>query len=292
MRLKILFNPLAGRGKTRAHIDEVIEYLTDCGSEVDTSSSRDPEHMTHLAEAASRNPEYDRVVICGGDGTLNLAVRRFDLEHGTLGLVPLGSGDDFAKTVGLPLNAKAACDVILQGVVKEFDVATANGVRYLGVAGLGFDSEVAVHANSVKYLRGSLVYLYSILRVLPRFKPRRVTMKIDGVERVEDIMFAAVGNTHRYGAGILIVPPARPDDGLLDLCLVGRCTKGELLKTLPKAYTGKHGDCRFVTFERGTSFEFSSEILLPVCADGEFIGHTPVAITLEPGKLRVCVPSR
>lgn len=291
MRLKVLFNPAAGRGKTRRHIDEVIEYLTDCGSEVDTSSSRDPEHMTHLAEEASRNREYDRVVICGGDGTLNLAVRRFDLSAGILGIIPLGSGDDFARTIGIPRSAKGACDVILQGAVHEYDVALANGVRYLGVAGLGFDSEVAVHANSVKYLRGSLVYFYSIFRVLPRFKPRRVAMKIDGIDSVKDIMFAAIGNTHRYGAGVLIVPPARPDDGLLDLCLVGECSKATLLKTLPKAYTGTHLDSPFISTLRGKKFEFASEILLPVCADGEFVGHTPVTIELDPGKLRVCVPS-
>ncbi len=129
--------------------------------------------------AESSRAGYDRVVVCGGDGTLNLALREFDLSKGTVALIPTGSGDDFARVLGIPRrNIRAACDVVLDGAIREVDVALANGLRYLGVAGLGFDSEVAEYANrNVKFLRGSAVYLYAILRVLPRFTPRRVRIR-------------------------------------------------------------------------------------------------------------------
>src|SRR5205085_2472847 len=140
-----------------------------------------------LAAEGSR-AAFDRIVICGGDGTLHHAVRDYDLSGVPLALLPLGSGDDFAKVCGIPGDLRAACEVAVRGAVREIDVARANGIRYLGVAGLGFDSEVARYANeNAKFLRGSLIYLYAILRVLPRFTPHRVRINGNGQR---EIMFA------------------------------------------------------------------------------------------------------
>jgi YegS/Rv2252/BmrU family lipid kinase len=215
-------------------------------------------------------------------------VRELDLERGTLALLPLGSGDDFAQVLGIPRTVVGACDAILRGKTREVDVATANGLRYLGVAGLGFDSEVAVYANeNATFLRGSFVYLYSIFRVLPRFTPRRVRM--NGM-RFEEIMFACVGNTGQYGGGIRITPNARVDDGLLDLCLVHRTTRLQLLWTLPLAYTGAHVKRSFVETARATQFTFESEHPMEVYADGERLTSTPVTFALAERKLRIVVP--
>jgi diacylglycerol kinase (ATP) len=201
MRLKLLFNPTAGRGRTRRFVESAAARLRERGATVEMTPSRSPEHLTELAAEASRKG-YDRVVVCGGDGTLHLAVREFDLARGTLGLIPLGSGDDFARVLGIPRDAVRASDVVIDGIERSVDVATANDRRYLGVAGVGFDSEVAREAQTVKVLRGSLVYLYAILRVLPRFRPHRIRLEIDGTERDDEVMFAVVANSSQYGAGI------------------------------------------------------------------------------------------
>lgn len=290
MHLKVIYNPAAGRGRARRHVREVEEYLRARGARVDCEPSTSPADLVRIAAESSRGG-YDRVVVCGGDGTLNLAVREFDLAHGTLALIPTGSGDDFAKVMGIPRKIRAACDVVIGGRVREVDVALANGIRYLGVAGLGFDSEVADYANrNVKFLRGSAVYLYAILRVLPRFKPRPVEIRSDDGMRREEIMFAAVGNTRQYGGGIRITPDAIVDDGLLDLCIVHRSTRAELLKTLPKAYTGAHVRSSFVETGRGKAFHFSSETPMAVYADGEPLTRTPVSFEMAEGRLRVVVP--
>ena len=172
---------------------------------------------------------------------------------------------------------------------REVDVAIANGIRYLGVAGLGFDSEVARYANeNVKFLRGSLVYLYAIIRVLPRFTPHRVT--INGT-RNEEIMFATVGNSRQYGGGIRITPDAKIDDGQLDLCIVHRTSRMQLLKTLPKAYTGAHVKSPFVETGRGNDRSRSTpERPMDVYADGERITTTPVRFALATEKLRIVAP--
>jgi diacylglycerol kinase (ATP) len=287
VKVKFIYNPAAGRGRASKHHAEAERCLRELDAEVEAHASSSPADLTRAAAEASRGG-YDRVIVCGGDGTLNLAVREFDLSTGTLALVPQGSGDDFAKVLGLPRDVRAACEVALRGNVREVDVAVANGVRYLGVAGLGFDSEVARFANeSVKFLRGSLVYLYAILRVLPRFTPHRVT--INGT-RNEEIMFATVGNSRQYGGGIRIVPDALIDDGQLDLCIVHRTSRIQLLKTLPQAYTGAHVKSPFVETGRGTSFTFASQRPLDVYADGERITATPVHFGLAAERLRIIAP--
>jgi len=290
VHLKVIYNPAAGRGRARRNVREIEEYLRARGSRVDCEPSTGPDDLVRIAAESSR-AGYDRVVVCGGDGTLNLAIREFDLAKGTLALVPTGSGDDFAKVMGIPRDVRKACDVVIGGTVREVDVALANDLRYLGVAGLGFDSEVADFANrNVKFLRGSAVYLYAILRVLPRFTPRPVTLRTDTATRQESIMFAAVGNTRQYGGGIRITPDAIVDDGLLDLCIVHQTTRAELLKTLPKAYTGAHVKSSFVEMARGRSFHFSSETPMAVYADGEPLTRTPVSFGLASERLRVVVP--
>jgi diacylglycerol kinase (ATP) len=290
VHLKIIYNPAAGRGRARRHVREVEEYLRSRGARVDCEPSTGPDDLVRIAAESSR-AGYDRVVVCGGDGTLNLAVREFDLAKGTLALIPTGSGDDFARVMGIPRKIRPACDVVLDGVVREVDVALANGIRYLGVAGLGFDSEVADYANrNVKLLRGSAVYLYAIFRVLPRFTPRPVRLRSEDGTRDVQIMFAAVGNTRQYGGGIRITPAAVVDDGLLDLCIVHETTRMELLKTLPKAYTGAHVKSPFVESARGREFHFTSEQAMAVYADGEPLTRTPVSFGLAGERLRVIVP--
>ncbi len=291
VKLKLIYNPTAGRGRTRRHAQEVERYLREHGAMVDAHASESPADLTRAAADASR-AGYDRVVICGGDGTVHYAVRDFDLEQGTLAVVPLGSGDDFARVLGIPRSVKESCDIALSGTVREVDVALANNIRYLGVAGLGFDSEVAAYANShATFLRGSIVYLYAILCVLPRFNPHPVRIRMESGTRAQDIMFACVGNTRQYGGGIMIVPDAQLDDGLLDYCIVDRATRFQLLTTLPLAYSGKHVRKPFVETGRGREFHFESAQALEVFADGERVTQTPVEFRLEKQKLRICVPS-
>lgn len=286
MRLKLIYNPAAGRGRALRLLRQAEAHLRALGAEVDIHASASPDDLTRIAAESSRG-RYDRVVICGGDGTLNLAVREFDLAKGTLALLPMGSGDDFARVTGIPREVRAACELAVRGTPRLVDVATANDLRYLGVAGVGFDSEVARHANrNVRFLRGSAVYLYSILRVLPKFRPRSVT--IDG--RAEEIMFAVFANSPQYGAGIRIAPAALVDDGQLDACIVHRISHLQLLMTLPLAYSGKHVRKSFVETRRRAEFRVESDAPMDVFADGEPLTTTPVTFQIAKEKLRIVAP--
>ncbi len=197
----------------------------------------------------------------------------------------------FSKRSGVPTKLEEACDAVVHGEVHEIDVALANGIRYLGVAGFGFDSEVTRFANEeVKWLRGPLIYLWSILNVLPRFRPHRLLYSVDGEQRDEEIMFTVVSNSGSYGGGIRIAPLSKLDDRLLDLCVVRRCTKWDLIRTLPLAYSGGHVRRPFVRMESGTDFQFDTDEPMAVYADGELVGKTPLRVTLASERLRLVLP--
>ena len=285
MRLKVIYNPAAGRGRARQRIAEVEQHLRSLGAHVETYASSSPEDLTREVAESSRGG-FDRVAVCGGDGTLNLAIREFDLARGTLALIPLGSGDDFARVNGIPRDLKGACEIAVRGTPREVDLATANGVRYAGVAGVGFDSEVARYANErVKRIHGSAAYLYAILRVLPSFVPQR--MRIDG--RDEEVMFAAFGNTRQYGGGIKIVPSAEHDDGHLDACIVHRTSRLQLLLTLPRAYNGTHVRKSFVETRRAREFTVETQSPMDVFADGEPLTRTPARFAIAGERLKIAV---
>jgi diacylglycerol kinase (ATP) len=292
MKLKLISNPAAGRGRAGRMLRRALQLLRAGGAEVEHAVSSSPGHLTDLAAEASRH-DYDRVVICGGDGTLNFAVREFDLGRGTLALLPLGSGDDFARVVGIPRSLKHSCQIALTGEPRSVDVAVVNGTRFLGVAGFGFDSEVNAFANErVRHLSGSLVYLYAIFRVLPKFQPFPMRLSIDGVLRNEEVMFIAVGNSRQYGGGIRITPAAKVDDGILDYTIVHRCTRLKLLQTLPKAYIGTHVRSSFVETGVARQVSIDSDNPFDLYADGERITSAPATISLEPQRLRIIVPKR
>lgn len=286
MQLKVLYNPAAGRGRARRRIAEVERHLHALGAQFDVQASSSPADLTRLAAESSRGG-CDRVLLCGGDGSLNHALRNFDLRRGTLAIIPLGSGDDFARVNGIPRDVRAACELAVRGEAREVDIGLANDLRYSGVAGVGFDSEVARYATErVKVLRGSAVYLFAILRILPKFTPYRV--RING--REEEIMFAAFGNSPQYGGGIRIAPSALLHDGKLDACIVHRTSRWQLLITLPLAYTGRHVRKPFVEMRRGAEFVVESDVPLDVFADGEPLTTTPARFRIADERLRIVAP--
>ena len=289
MRIVILANPAAGRGRAATGIRRAVSLL-ERSAKVIVRMASSSEDLTAKAAEASREG-WDRIVACGGDGTLHHVARGLDLPSATLGILPLGSGNDFARVIGLPKSLERACEIILEGNVTTTDVALANGIPYLGVAGLGFDSIVARYAQDhAKHLRGSLIYFYSILRVLPSFEPHPVAIEDESSREDTTIMFAAIGNTDRYGGGVRITPGADPRDGQLDACIIHETNRLQLLKALPGAYRGLHVRYPFVEQRRGQRFRFDSPETLEVFADGEFVTTTPVEFTISPDRLRVCAP--
>lgn len=288
--LALIYNPTAGRGKAaRLHAD-VVAKLGQLGCTVQSHASSSAAHATELAAKAARAHAF--VVAMGGDGMVSLVANGMLGSEAALGIVPAGSGNDFAAWIGYPRrDPAAACDVVADGPVKRVDVGRIAGGRvFLCVAGAGFDSEVNRDANRIRFARGTAVYVLAVLRTLARFRPQRFTVRLDG--RVESFpgMFVAVGNAGSYGGGMKITPDAVVDDGLFDVCLVKAMSRAALFGQFPRLFSGKHVRHPAVEIRRAREVEIGAERTFFLYADGEEVGPLPARLTVEPRALSVVVP--
>jgi len=291
VRLTILLNPFAGREKARQEILKALEVLRCAGAQVELRESRSAQHLLELARQA-REERPDAVVSAGGDGTHHYVVNGLYESGIPLGFLPVGSGNDLAKGVGVPLDLRAAAAVLLSGRVRQIDLARVGSAVYGCIAGAGFDSVVTRYANDrVRWLGGSWAYAWSILRCLKFYRPQPLRLISDEQSFSGQVVFAVVGNNVSYGGGLKLTPRARLDDGLLDVCIVPYLPKLELLRWVPRAYRGEHlAHPRILYFQaRRVTLETTSR--LELFGDGEFMQELPATIQVAPRALRVIVPS-
>jgi diacylglycerol kinase (ATP) len=237
----------------------------------------------------------DALVACGGDGTVHLALQAVAGTQTPLGVVPLGTGDDNARLLGIPRgDLGAAADVIAHGTVRTWDAAevvAADGERrwFLGVLSSGFDSLVNERANRMSWPKGQARYLVGIVAELRTFRPVPYRVVLDGTEIRGLGMLVAVGNGSSYGGGMQVCPGAQPDDGLLDLTWLHELGKPTFLRVFPRVYKGTHVEHPAVSTHRVTRITLDAPGQVAY-ADGERIGPLPIEVTVRPGALRVLVP--
>lgn len=232
------------------------------------------------------------VVSAGGDGTHHYVINGLFGSRIPLGLLPAGSGNDFAKGLGIPLDPGAAAAVLLSGRTREIDLARTGSGVYGCIAGAGFDSVVTRFANErVRRLGGSLAYAWAILRCLKFYRPEPVEIISDGESFSGEIVFAVVGNNVSYGGGLKLTPRAKLDDGLLDVCIIPYLRKFELLRWVPRAYRGEHLAHPRIIYFQARKVALRARSRLELFGDGEFIQELPAVIEVVPRGLRVRVPS-
>ncbi len=291
MKLIILFNPSAGRGKARRVLAEALEVLRRRKVEFSVRESRSAQHLQELAREACRE-RPDAIVSAGGDGTHHYIFNGLAGASNPLGLLSLGSGNDFADGMGVPRDARAAIDVLLSGRVREVDLARVGGAVYGCLAGAGFDSVVTRYANErVRRLHGSAAYAWAILRCLKSYRPEPLELESDSGSFSGDVLFAVVGNSVSYGGGLRLTPRAQLDDGLLDVCIVPFMGKVELLRWVPSAYRGRHLAHPRIIYFQARRVTLRSASRLELFGDGEFMQDLPATIEVAPCALRVLVPA-
>lgn len=279
--IKIILNPIAGRGYAAKVEPELRQLLKAEGLDYDLSRTEGPWHAAELAERAVAEG-FEVVVAVGGDGTTHEVVNGLmsaaeGREAGTLGIIPVGSGSDFANTVGVPADLRAACRRLSDGGVRVVDVGrvTLPGQcsRYFdNTVNVGFGGIVTIESRKVKRLRGIALYLPVVLKtVFLYYKAPPLTIEYDGQALTLPAVMLSVANGPREGGGFLVAPQARPDDGLFDLCIVREMSRLRMLALIPHFMKGSHVGRERVTMAHARRLTLSSPEGLAAHADGEIL---------------------
>jgi diacylglycerol kinase (ATP) len=293
--LALLVNPTAGKGRAGRSLPAVEDRLRARGLSVRTLVGRDAADAEQLAREAVSDG-VDTIVALGGDGMVHIALQVVAGTRTVLGIVPAGTGNDLALTLGLPLYdpvraAALTADLLVGGDVRTVDaVRVAETGRWYGcVLGAGFDSRVNDRANRMTWPRGRSRYTLAILAELPVFRALPFTIDLDGREWRTEAMLVAVGNAKSYGAGMRITPDAVIDDGLLDVTVLGRVSKPQFLRAFPRVFKGTHLTHPAVSSRRARVVRLDSPAVTAY-ADGEYLAELPVTCECMPGALHVLAP--
>jgi len=289
LSFRLLVNPAAASGRALRRLPAVTDELQRLGVDPVVTQTRSLDHAREEAEALAR--EGGTLGAMGGDGFVRPLAGSLRDSEARLAVLPGGRGNDFARALGIPRDPAAAARVAVSGRERSVDLGFVGDEPFLGIASYGIDSDCQQYANSTKVVRGSLVYLYSILRALKHWRGASFSVVADGERRTYEGFAAAVANTGVFGGGMVLVPMAEVDDGQLDVLLTKSHPKWRYLRGLTQVFSGTHLDPRYTEVLRASEVELDSSPPFDVFADGDPIGRTPTRVTVKPRCLRVLVPA-
>lgn len=276
-------NAAAGRGATGDVGRRLVAAAEERGHAVEVVSAESSDAASTAARAAI-DAGVDRLVVVGGDGTVHQAIQVVAESGVAFGVVPAGSGNDFAAAMGLPSEVPAAIERAL-GPARPIDLIRL-GDRYgATVATLGVSVEVTIRAGRLRWPRGPSKYSVATLLELPRMRDYPLRLRVDGELHEVAPNLVGIANTSTFGGGMRIAPDADARDGVLDVVLIGPATRRTMLRLLPKAGSGGHIGHPDVRVLRGARIEVDADEAFRVDVDGEAVGHTPIVIEARPGAL-------
>ena len=296
MKSKLIINPVSGTDAAPDYLQTINERLREWVGEMDIVMTVAAGDAMRAAEQAARE-DCDHLFIAGGDGTLNevlngVASVRGALDQVTFGLIPLGTGNDFAGALGLPEDVSASIDILLNGRTVAVDVGILNERYFINVSAGGFIAEVSEAVNpQLKSVAGKLAYLIGGAQVLFDYEPAGVSLRVvpeEGqmVEREMEMQMFAVCNSRMVGGGRLIAPHALIDDGLMDLCIVEAMPTMEFIGLLTRIPGGDHIEDERVTYFRAREAELRFTRTIKVNTDGEVLEASRCHYHLRPRAAR------
>lgn len=291
MRILVIGNPAAGLGGASGRAGELVRALAARGHQVDalTTGARGDARR----HAAAAEGKVDCIVAAGGDGTLAEILNGLADPCATpLVPMPLGTANMLARALGVPADPARLAALIERRAVRRLDLGLArfaNGaaLRFLSVAGIGFDGEVtAALARTRRGRLGFRGYVLPIARTLLGYRAPRLAVRLDGGAPVA-CGFAIVGKLSNYGGVLRVTPDAQPDDGRLHACLFLRAAAPDLFRFVVPAFRGRLGERGDVLLRAARALEIAAPEPAAVQLDGDYVGTTPVTLTLAPGAVPV-----
>jgi diacylglycerol kinase (ATP) len=297
-----ILNPVAGRGKAYHAIKKIRSSLRELIVNHKISITDAPNHATELAKESASDHEV--VVAVGGDGTINEVMNGLVGQKKTLGILPLGSGNDFAKAANIPTSIHDAINIILKNKKKNIDIgrinikekfdkdfSTQNGRYFINGIGIGFDAKVAFESSNIKFLRGLPLYIVSVIKALSGYQTPNFKLELDYNKFSGNYFLIAIGNGKSAGGGFYLTPDAKLDDNEFDVCYVDDVNLLEIIKFFPSVLKGSHGRYSKVHFQKAKKITVESPETFFVHADGEIVGNNieKIEVLIIPKELEVIV---
>ena len=286
MNTRFLVNPTAGRGKAAAALS-AIEPRVGRENVVVTGGAEHLRQATWQAVADG----VERVVVAGGDGTAHQVVQELAGKSTALAVLPLGSGNDLAATLGMPEDLRAAIELALTAPVRRMDLGRI-GERFFALyCGVGFDGEVSrTYNEKVRWVKGPVGYVWASIRAMMSFEAPVLTLEDDHGVVEQPMMLAVAANARRCGGGMMMAPMAKIDDGRFELITLDAVPRRSILLLLSKVFRGAHLEHPRVQHRTVSRLTIAADRRLWAYGDGEplfEIGSEPVEVEIHPKHLRV-----
>jgi YegS/Rv2252/BmrU family lipid kinase len=300
-KVKLILNPMADMGNAWRIANDLRPIIHEYEGSADWSGTVYPGHAIELARQAGLDG-YDMVIAVGGDGTVHEVVNGLmslpEDKRPILGVVPVGSGNDFAHAIGLPMKADHALARALQGEAGRVDIGLMtyeNGRKayFDNTLGMGFDAVVTIRSHKLPLLRGFVMYLAAVIQtILLNHWPIKMQFDIDGQKFERDNLLVALCNGPREGGGFMVAPEAKNNDGLFHYVMVSYCNRLTMFRLVPEVMKGTHGKFKEVTLGSCHSMSLTSNLPLYMHLDGEVYTSfgsnlKQASFELLPGALKV-----
>ena len=284
----MLVNPASGRGTAARSAAAAVTRLREACLRVHRLQGLDADEARALARRAV-DEGVEALVVVGGDGLVNLAVNVLAHTRTALGIIPSGTANDAARSLGVPRrDPRAAADVVVAGQVRTVDLGRAGSAYFFCVLSAGFDAAVNARADAMRRPRGRSRYVVATLAELRTLAPLSYELDLDGTRQLVEAVLVAVGNGPSLGGGLRLTEGALLDDGLLDVVLIHPVGRADLVRTFPRLYRGTHRRHRAYEHHRVREVTITAPGVVAY-ADGEPLGPLPVTVNTAPAALRVLV---
>ena len=276
-KVKIILNPMADMGNAWKVANDLRPIVNEYGN-ADWSGTVYPTHATELARQAGEQG-YDMIIAMGGDGTVHEVVNGImqlpENKRPILGVVPVGSGNDFAHAIGIPMESDHALDHALKSEPSKIDLGAMTDEHgrkeyFDNTLGIGFDAVVTIRSHKLTLLRGFIMYLAAVLQtIFLNHEPIKMQIEADGKQWVQSNLLLTLCNGPREGGGFLIAPDAKIDDGILHYAMIVNVSRLMMLRIVPEVMNGTHGKFKEVTLGSCRKMSITTDRPMYIHSDGE-----------------------
>lgn len=263
----VIANPGGGRGKTEKLLPRLESLLKGANADFKVKRTEAPKHATSIAQQERHN--FDTMVAFGGDGTVNEIINGLIGGECHLGVIPIGTGNDFARSCGIPMSLEKAVDILLKSETKKIDLGVVNGQYFGNVVGVGFDAYTSKESRKIEKLHGTMVYIWAVFKTLSKYESIPMRIELDDETIEQSTYLVSIGNGWSVGGGMQLTPDAVLDDGIFHVCHIKDISSLKVVRNFPRLMNGNINKVDEVTIYQSRQVRITSEAPLPVHVDGE-----------------------